>query len=147
MKNYFKVNEETFTEGETTDSINKWLQKSKPLNMRCCTMLLYSTALNYCIGLCSRKYRLKRLFLKTEDMLEASLDIRTLLRMQSLLVSHLKVFYESQHYPLLKLQRHARTIVVNENKNSDSEGYSVIYGRDSDPEEQKALQAFTSSNN
>ena len=75
-------------------------------------------------------------------MLETSLDVRTLMRMQSLLLSHIKVNYEPRHYSMLKLQKHARTIIETESNESDSEGRSVIYGDDSDPIERKALQSY-----
>ena len=43
---------------------------------------------------------------------------------------------------MLKLQKHARTIIETESNESESEGRSVIYGDDSDPVERKALQTF-----
>ena len=44
---------------------------------------------------------------------------------------------------MLKLQRHVRTITTKSNKSDSSGAQSIIYGSSSDPEEQKALKAFT----
>ena len=62
------------------------------------------------------------------------------MRMQSLMVTNLKVFYLPRHYSQLKLQKHARTLLKDEK--CDRDVTSVLYGDDSDPGEEKALQAY-----
>ena len=119
MKNYFKVNEEQLT--KETNNI-EWLAKSRPLSLRPCATLLYGTFINYFICKRKKRFRTKRLFEKSNSKLKASLDVRTLLRMQSLLLSHIKVSYEPRHHSMLKLQRNARTIIETESNENDSEG-------------------------
>ena len=117
-----------------------WLQKSQLLSLSFCTKLAYSTFISNFIQLiaccckkkCKKNRRLKNLFQKSNEKLEKSLDVRTIMRMQSLIVANLKVFYKPKHISLLKLQRHNRTLFMVQ---SDSDGNSVIYGNDSDPGE------------
>ena len=61
--------------------------------------------------------------------MERSLDVRTLLRMQSLLVALSKANFNKKHLPMLKLQRHARTINLLEDNETASDT-SIIYGDD-----------------
>ena len=56
------------------------------------------------------------------------------------MVTNLKVFYQPKHYSQLKLQRHARTLVKDEK--CDKDAASVIYGNNSDPGEEKVVQAY-----
>ena len=67
------------------------------------------------------------------------MDIRTLIRAQSLLFAHNQVFFERRHHDLLKLQRYAHTI--NE-KEKEEEGSSLLLGREDDPAEEETLQRF-----
>ena len=122
LKYYFKVNEESFVEGSTNRA--EWLLKSKSLRLKSCNVLFYITSLNcfipliiYCLK-CLNKEKAKswrrrsKLLSKTESILQTSLDIRTFMRMQSLLITHIKIFHKVQHYPLLKLQKYVRTIMT-----------------------------------
>ena len=59
--------------------------------------------------------------------MERSLDVRTLLRMQSVLVALSKANFNKRHLPMLKRQRHARTINMLEDNETDSDT-SIIYG-------------------
>ena len=145
LKYYFKVNQERSMEAAQNLT---WLQKSKILSLDTCSKLVYSTFISYFIKLftccckkkCKKRRRLSRLFDKSNDMLEKSLDVRTLMRMQSLMVTNLKVFYQPKHYSQLKLQKHARTLLKDEK--CDQDVTSVIYGDDSDPGEEKALKVY-----
>ena len=61
--------------------------------------------------------------------MERSLDVRTLLCMQSVLVALSKVNFNKRHLSLLKGQRHARTINLLEDNETASDT-SIIYGDD-----------------
>ena len=67
--------------------------------------------------------------------MEQALDVRTLIRMQSLLIAHNKVAFDKRHKPMLKLQRHGRTIDLQEENEAFSDS-SIIHGEDKDHSEQ-----------
>ena len=76
----------------------------------------------------SKHARVKRLLEKAQRQMETSLDIRTLMRMQSLQTATTRVIFDKKHRPLLKQQKSARSI----DTQSDSSADSVLYGSDHD---------------
>ena len=56
--------------------------------------------------------------------------MRTLIRMQSLLISQTKIIFNKKHKALLKLQRHGRKIDLNTIEDRNVSDASIIYGSD-----------------
>ena len=58
------------------------------------------------------------------------------MRAQSLLNTHNKVLFERRHNDLLKLQKYARTVNIDDSEKSENpnkEEGSILLGRDDDP--------------
>ena len=80
------------------------------------TSLLFGSILRFCMSCFVRCFknskhaRTKRILAKAENQLESYLDIRTMLRMQSLITVLSRVVLEKKHRTLLRHQKHARTV-------------------------------------
>ena len=77
------------------------------------------------------------------------MDVRTLIRSQSLLFAHNLVFFERRHDDLLKLQRYAHTVNIDSRskkhlkiEDSEEKEGAILIGRDDDPAEEKTLKRF-----
>ena len=77
------------------------------------------------------------------------MDVRTLIRSQSLLFAHNSVLFERRHDDLLKLQRYARTVNIdkqNKNRGKSEELYeaqgAILIGREDDSADEKTLKRF-----
>ena len=60
------------------------------------------------------------------------------MRAQSLLYAHNKVLFERRHNDLLKLQKYARTVNIDDSENSenpDKGERSILLGQEDDPSE------------
>ena len=56
------------------------------------------------------------------------------MRAQSLLYAHNKALFERRHHDLLKLQKYARTVNIDDSENSENkEEGSILLGREDDP--------------
>ena len=58
------------------------------------------------------------------------------MRAQSLLYAHNKALFERRHHDLLKLQKYARNVNIDDSENSESqdkEEGSILLGREDDP--------------
>ena len=88
----------------------------------------YSTVLQFflnCLSCNKKLNRVKSLYDKTDRQLERALDVRTLLRMQSLIILLTKVAFEKRHKSFIKLQRHTRFISIDEDESSSDT--SILY--------------------
>ena len=70
------------------------------------------------------------------------MDVRTIIRAQSLLFTHNSVFFERRHHDLLKLQKFGHTIELKSKKKEKEDGGSLLLGTEDDPTEEKTLQRF-----
>ena len=66
--------------------------------------------------------------------MEQALDVRTMIRMQSLLIAQTKVMFSKTSKSMLQLQKQGRTIDLNTLENYNVSDASIIYGCDSDHE-------------
>ena len=55
------------------------------------------------IACCKKQAKLKRQITKIDSEVDKALDVRTMLRMQSLLLAHTRVMFERRHHALFKL--------------------------------------------
>ena len=79
--------------------------KTQPLKISCFERLILGTRLAICYTCCKKRLgRHGRLIEKTNQIMERGLDVRTLLRMQSLLHAQILVIFEQKHYKLIKSQ-------------------------------------------
>ena len=68
---------------------------------------------------------MSRLIDQTEHHLKSILDIRTIMRMQSIQLAIVRILFKTKHYPLLNLQRKGNLLDL-ENYIDDAE--RLIYG-------------------
>ena len=81
--------------------------------------------------------------------MEQALDVRTLIRMQSLLIAQTKVIFNKRHKSMLKLQRHGRTINNDstlEDRNETFSDTSIIYGDDNEIENTIDAKPYSTAN-
>ena len=71
--------------------------------------------------------------------MEQALDVRTLIRMQSLLIAQTKASFSKRHKSMLKLQRHGRKIDLNTMEDQNISDASIIYGSDNDKKTKNAI--------
>ena len=74
-----------------------------------------------------RRKRLKRIIEDTEKHLEQALDIRTMLRMQSITLAIIRCLFTPDHYPLLSLQRKGDLLDIEEQVDAAE---ILLYGSD-----------------
>ena len=85
---------------------------------------------------------------KTAEQTEQYLDVRTLIRSQSLLFAHNSILFERRHDDLLKLQRYARTIEIDkQSKNKEEQGSTILIGIEDDPADERTLKRFIEISN
>ena len=120
--------------------------------------LLYGTVVSrlICLFFCCRKRREKmlrhlKILRKADQNLERSLDVRTLIKVQSLVKSLIKVTFEKRHLLLLKEQRNMRVIAKIDRSGklsaiaSSSDGNLLYDSTASDPAEKQARKALYAS--
>ena len=73
--------------------------------------------------------RYKRLIERVEKQVDRTLDIRTMLKMQSVMLAIVRVLFQPGHYPLLRMQRGGQLLDL-EHKVDGAE--QLIYGTDND---------------
>ena len=121
MEDFFKV--------EVKQKNQHGIPERKHLKASFRDKLLYGTVASKLLFLCfccrKRKEKMLRrlkILEKADHNLKRSLDVRTLLKLQSLVKSLIKVNFEKRHFPLLKEQTSMRVIA----KVDSSDNLSLI---------------------
>ena len=130
LERHFIVNSSYF-EGS---KIELWLSKYRNVKVRLVEKCIFGTVLRFAYKCLSRsnssKLARQRLLLgQVEKHLEKTLDIRTILRTQSLILAIIRVLFEPNLFPLLALQRKGRVFDHYENADAASK---LIHSSESD---------------
>ena len=108
LSHYFSVDDDPKASNSNREADNdaqRQIMSSKPKKLGFCQLLLHGTVLRFlgCFALSNKEKRLCHLIQQTNERLARALDVRTILRTQSLLRTLTNVLLEKKHRPLLKL--------------------------------------------
>ena len=84
---------------------------------------------------------MSRVIKKTEIRIEKQLDVRNVLRFQSLVQTIIRTLFKTKHIQLIKLQHHMRTIALEEKIDSDDDGSQKDLFFESE-DDQKTVKKF-----
>ena len=116
LERHFIVNSSYFESSNPA----RWLSNYRNESIRAVDKCIFGTLLSFlykCLTRSkgSRLARQRRLLENVEKHLERTLDIRTILRTQSLILAIIRVLFEPRLFPLLALQRKGRVFDRYEN--------------------------------
>ena len=126
LERHFISNDQVF------ESLNpgRWMQSYRVKSTRLIDKLIFGTSLDLickCIlrRCCPKKDHQRLFMMQVETHLQRSLDIRTMLRSQSVLLAIIRVLFDPLQYPLLALQRKGNMIDLHEDIDTT---HQLIYG-------------------